>query len=299
MLYVIPPEWQLLYLGSSESLSIVQRNPAIQHHQTDGKLELRLAPRNESYGGREQRNRLLTDAAFYKEYLPAAEWLFMYHTDSILCANSPLDLNDWLKYDWVGAPWYNYDRWSGGGGLSLRRVSRIKQVLSFQTRQDDADSEDKWLSDRIKVLPGIKLPKPEVEKSFAVEGTWHEKPMGFHLPSSTDHLLKEAWDDPEHRKKAFEYCPEVKMIMNMKLERERCEEKPKEETPPTKEQIEKEMKEHLEKEMKEQAEKKAAMIIEEEKKHAKSENGKGAEASSAPRGDATLVLYTTVIAAAV
>lgn len=105
MLYVIPPEWQLLYLGSSESLSIVQRNPAIQHHQTDGKLELRLAPRNESYGGREQRNRLLTDAAFYKEYLPAAEWLFMYHTDSILCANSPLDLNDWLKYDWVGAPW--------------------------------------------------------------------------------------------------------------------------------------------------------------------------------------------------
>lgn len=123
--------------------------------------------------------------------------------------------------------------------------------------------------------------------------------MGFHLPSSTDHLLKEAWDDPEHRKKAFEYCPEVKMIMNMKLERERCEEKPKEETPPTKEQIEKEMKEHLEKEMKEQAEKKAAMIIEEEKKHAKSENGKGAEASSAPRGDATLVLYTTVIAAAV
>lgn len=161
--------------------------------------------------------------------------------------------------------------------------------MNFQTRQDDADSEDKWLSDRIKVLPKIKLPKPEVEKSFAVEGTWHEKPMGFHIPSSTDHLLKDAWDDPEHRKKAFDYCPEVKMIMNMKLERERCEVKANEEAAPSKEQIEKEMKEHMEKEMKEQADKKAASMVEEEKKHAKSES---------PQGHATLVLYTTVLAAA-
>ena len=84
---------------------MVNRSLAIQHHQNDGKIQLKLAPQNASYPGREQRNRLLTDAAFYKEYLPAAEWLFMYHADSILCANAENDLNDWLKYDWVGAPW--------------------------------------------------------------------------------------------------------------------------------------------------------------------------------------------------
>lgn len=192
---------------------------------------------------------------------------------------------------------YNYDHWNGGGGLSLRRVSRIQQVLKFQTRQDDADSEDRWLSDRIKVLPGIKLPKPEVEKSFAVEGIWDEKPMGFHLPSSSDHLLKEAWDDPGQRKKTFEYCPEVKMIMNMKLERERCEEKANEEVPQekeappekqTKEQVEKEMKEQMERAMKEQAEKNAA------------EKGKDKEDNVSTRDsrqDATLVIYQTVIEA--
>ena len=125
---------------------------------------------------------------------------------------------------------YNYGQWSGGGGLSLRRVSRIQQVLAFQTRQDDADSEDKWLSDRIRLLPGVKLPKPEIEKNFAVEGIWDEKPMGFHVPSSQEVLLQGVWNDPDQRKKIYEYCPELKMIMDMKLERERCEEKVEEQT---------------------------------------------------------------------
>lgn len=105
MVYVVPADWQLLYLGSTESLSRVSQSASIRHHQTDGKLELREVPQNASYKAQEQRNRLLTEDSFYKEYLPKAEWLLMYHADSILCANSRSDLNDWLKYDWVGAPW--------------------------------------------------------------------------------------------------------------------------------------------------------------------------------------------------
>lgn len=129
------------------------------------------------------------------------------------------------------------------------------QVLSFQTRQDDAESEDRWLTDRVKVLPGIKLPKAEVESSFVVEGIWHEKPMGFHLPSSDQNLLKGAWADADKRKKTFEYCPEVKMIMDMKLERERCAEVTSKVVPPekqTKEQIEQKIKEQIEKEVDEE-----------------------------------------------
>lgn len=132
----------------------------------------------------------------------------------------------------------------------MRRVSRIRQVLRFQTRQDDAEPEDKWLSDRIKVLPGVKLPKAEVEKKFAVEGIWDEKPLGIHVPSSSEVLHKDVWDDAGQRRKTLEYCPEIKMVMKMKLERERCKEKTAEEI-----QSEKEVKEQLEKQMKEQAEK--------------------------------------------
>ncbi|KAL8667739.1 MAG: hypothetical protein Q9168_007212 [Polycauliona sp. 1 TL-2023] len=223
-IYVLPPDWQLLYLGSAENLVQINRSIAIQHYQENGKIELRLAPRNSSYDAREQRNRILTDIAFYKEYVPRAEWLLMHHADSVLCANSPHDLNDWLEYDWVGAPWYNYNNWNGGGGLSLRRMSRIQQVLGFQSRQDDLEPEDKWFSDRVKLLPNVKLPKSEAEKKFAVEGIWDAKPMGIHVPSSDNVLLRDAWDDPGKRKQMLEYCPEIKMIMAMKLERERCEE---------------------------------------------------------------------------
>ncbi|KAL8825464.1 MAG: hypothetical protein Q9170_007778 [Blastenia crenularia] len=278
MPYVVPPDWQLFYLGSLESLSIVNKSIAIQHHQIDGKLQLKTAPRKESYAPREQRNRMLTDVAFYKEYLPAAEWLFMYHTDSILCANAQSDLNDWLKYDWVGAPCYAH--WSGGGGLSLRRVSRIQQVLNFQTRQDDADSEDRWLWDRVRLLPGVKLPKPEIEKMFAVEGVWDEKPMGFHMPSSSEILLKDVWDDPKQRKKTYEYCPEIKMIMNMKLERERCEEK-------TAEQVE------AEKKAKEQMEKEINERMREAEEIRKKQEVQGEAAKMAEDENPPLLIYLT------
>ncbi|KAL8894037.1 MAG: hypothetical protein Q9192_004684 [Flavoplaca navasiana] len=278
-IYVLPPEWQLLYLGSAESVAQVNQSIAIQHHQTDGKLGLKVAPQNASYDAKEQRNRLLTDVAFYKEYLPKAEWLLMHHADSILCANSPHDLNDWLKYDWVGAPWYNYGHWNGGGGLSLRRVSRIQQVLSFQSRQDDQDSEDKWLTDRIKVLPNVKLPKYEAEKNFAVEGVWDEKPMGIHVPSSSDVLLRDVWDNPERRKQMLEYCPEIKMIVAMKLERERCQEEKVDEQAEAAKQAEiakqaeaeklKEAEQRVEKEKKKKKKK-----IEEEKQEKESEDSK-------------------------
>ncbi|KAL9031621.1 MAG: hypothetical protein Q9196_000378 [Gyalolechia fulgens] len=270
MLYVVPPEWQLVYLGSTESLSLVQKSPGIQHQQTDGKLQLRVAPRNTSYAAQEQRNRLLTDVAFYQEYLPAAEWLLMYHADSILCANAPTDLNDWLKYDWIGTPWYNHGQWRGGGGLSLRRVSRIQQVLKFQTRQDDVEPEDKWLADRIKVLPGVKLPKAEAEKRFAVEGIWDEKPLGIHVPSSNEVLHTDVWDDPGQRKKILEYCPEIKMIMTMKLERERCEEKTAEQM-----RLENEAREQIEKQIEEQIE--AAEQVRKEKEREEEGKEKSAE----------------------
>ncbi|KAL9608611.1 MAG: hypothetical protein Q9167_006572 [Letrouitia subvulpina] len=227
MLIVIPPEWSLLFLGSGENLAMINTSIGIQSYQAIDKLEVRQMTRNESFSATEQRNRMLTDISFYEHYVPSAEWLLIFSPDSILCANSKKDLNDWLTYDWVGAPWYpnaGGAGWSGGGGLSLRRVSRIKQVLQFQTRLDDGASEDKWLNDRIKVLPDINLPKPEIEKQFTVEGVWHERPMGFHLPTRNKGLLKSVWENRDQRKQIFEYCPEIKIIMEMKLERERCQE---------------------------------------------------------------------------
>jgi hypothetical protein len=45
--------------------------------------------------------------------------------------------------------------------------------------------------------------------------------MGYHVRA--DNLADDVWRDPVRRKSNFDYCPELSMVMDMKLEQERCE----------------------------------------------------------------------------
>ena len=115
------------------------------------------------------------------------------------------------------------DRFAGNGGLSIRRVSVIKQVLGFQQRYNDTEPEDEWFGKRMVTLPGAKVANAEQEQRFSVEDVWHPKPLGFHVRDGGKNLADAVWKDPMRRKQNFEYCPELVMIMPMKLERQRCE----------------------------------------------------------------------------
>ena len=166
------------------------------------------------------------------------------------------------------------DKLGGGGGLSLRRVSRIKQVLNFQSRQDDGDPEDRWFVGRIGTLPGARMPPPEVEKRFSVQGVWHEKPMGYHVGANGENLHRGVWDNEEQRKKIYEYCPEIKMVLNMKFEREKCTEeevKAKQEADHKKEE---EIKKKIEEQRKKQEEKEKQKDEKEDKTKDKKEDKK-------------------------
>ena len=103
-------------------------------------------------------------------------------------------------------------------------MSRIKEVLQFQSRQDENSVEDRWLVDRLGLMPDAKMASAEIEAGFSVEGVWHDKPMGYHLSSSGSGLHKGVWDSAQQRHRIFEYCPEIKMIMDMRFSRERCSE---------------------------------------------------------------------------
>ena len=120
------------------------------------------------------------------------------------------------------------DRFGGNGGLSLRRVSRVKEVLAFQKREHNSASEDQWLSSRVGLVPGAHMASPEVGQHFAVEDIWADRPMGYHInptmgPGASS---AEVWELQNRRKAIFEYCPEIKIVLDMRLERERCLEPP-------------------------------------------------------------------------
>jgi hypothetical protein len=113
------------------------------------------------------------------------------------------------------------DRFSGNGGLSLRRVSAIRRVLSFQARYNDTEPEDEWFGKRLWVLRGEKVASG-TNGVLAVEDVYIDNAMGYHIRDGGLGINPAVWKLPEQRKKIFEYCPELSLIMDMKLERERC-----------------------------------------------------------------------------
>jgi hypothetical protein len=113
------------------------------------------------------------------------------------------------------------DRFSGNGGLSLRKVSAIRRVLAFQQRENNTAAEDEWFGGRVWVLPGANVASG-TNGQLAVEDTYIPNPMGFHVRDGGNNLADAVWKNHAQRKQIFEYCPELSLIMDMKLERERC-----------------------------------------------------------------------------
>ncbi|KAK7751303.1 hypothetical protein SLS62_006709 [Diatrype stigma] len=166
---VVPPDWRFRFMGSPESVASINASVAIRQQVAAGKLDLTYIPRNMSTASQELISRFLTNRWLYETVLQPAEWLLVFQTDSILCANSRQNLNDFLEYDWVGAPWNPSGRFGGNGGLSLRRVSAIVDILRDQVRADDSEPEDVWLTERLGHRPGAKMANGSLSLTFSGE----------------------------------------------------------------------------------------------------------------------------------
>ncbi|KAI0402955.1 hypothetical protein F4802DRAFT_334103 [Xylaria palmicola] len=166
---VVPPDWRFRFMGSPESVSSVNSSYAVRSQVGAGKLDLTYIPTNMSTDGQEMISRFLTSLWLYETVLQPAEWLLVFQTDSILCANSRQNLNDFLDYDWVGAPWNPSGRFGGNGGLSLRRVSAIIEVLRNQVRADNSEPEDVWLTERLGHRPGARMANGSLSLTFSGE----------------------------------------------------------------------------------------------------------------------------------
>ncbi|KAJ2905199.1 hypothetical protein MKZ38_006105 [Zalerion maritima] len=248
---VIPPDWRFRFMGSQESVAFLNESMAIRQQVSAGKLDLTYIPSNMTTGSQEEISRFLTTLWLYEVVLQPAEWLLLFQTDSVLCANTDKSLNDFLEYDWVGAPWNPNGRFGGNGGLSLRRVSAIIEILRNQERIDGSEPEDVWLTDRLGHRPGSLLANGTLSLAFSgemhggekehlmrggkgqyngsleavehgeyVKGVddWREgfyEPMGYHTGGSGKFLHPGVWGSPTKRKHIWQYCPEVKMTLNM------------------------------------------------------------------------------------
>ncbi|KAL8648104.1 MAG: hypothetical protein Q9210_005181 [Variospora velana] len=202
-------------MSSEEALAYINSSKAIQYQVGIGKLDLTHIPKNMSVTTQEQISEFFTTLWVYDNLLKPAENLLVFQTDSILCSQSGKSLNDWLDYDWVGAPWSRGSRYGGNGGLSMRKVSSIITVLRNQIRIPESEPEDIWLSERLGHLTGAKLANGTVANEFSVENTYADRPMGYHLGHSGRQNPAAYLGTPEKREQVWDYCPEIKMLTDM------------------------------------------------------------------------------------
>ncbi|KAF3918439.1 hypothetical protein ABW21_db0201755 [Orbilia brochopaga] len=164
-------------------------------------------------------SRVFTDKSFYK-ILEPAEWLFIFQTDSMICANSGQSLNDWVdkEYTWVGASWGKAMKYGGNGGFSLRRISHILRLLESQVRFADEPLEDHWMTERLAHMPGTKMANGTEEMAFSVELVPYPRPLGYHTGWGGKLLMASVWTWKKDRDQILGYCPEMKMFLPMLLE---------------------------------------------------------------------------------
>jgi hypothetical protein len=120
----------------------------------------------------EQYNTMLMSSAFYK-CIPT-ETLLLFQTDSMIL--EPTKLEEFLSYDYVGAPWKSGH--VGNGGLSLRKKTKMITVITtvnqFQSNEDVYFSTQK--------IVALNKPAFEDAQRFSVETVFYPSPFGIHAP---------------------------------------------------------------------------------------------------------------------
>jgi len=112
-------------------------------------------------------NLFINNYEFY-DNIPT-EIFLVFQTDTMINTQYKHLINDFLEYDYVGAPW----TWGevGNGGLSLRRKSKMLKIMKNDTKKHLPEDVYFAMSDV------IKLHKPTFEKSkeFSMEMIFSEK----------------------------------------------------------------------------------------------------------------------------
>jgi hypothetical protein len=169
----LPTNWNIVIKHGSTNAEFVKN--IIDNELSSFKDRIKMVNLNIDNLSIDDYNKLLKSKKFY-DNIPT-EIFLIFQTDSIICPNDKHLLTEFLQYDYVGAPWTDGN--VGNGGLSLRRKSKMLEIIS-KCKMDN-QNEDIFFSNS---CSGIKLYKPtsEIAKRFSVETVYNEHSFGVHKP---------------------------------------------------------------------------------------------------------------------
>jgi len=133
--------------------------------------------------------------SLYLWNLFTSQKVLIYQEDSIIFKSN---INDFIEYDYIGAPWVemtNYSYPGGNGGFSLRTVDTMKAVINNYPVFDNNRTIYDILNDKTITIPGNedvyyyntimnnsmgKLANLDVSKSFSIEFIYYDDSFGAH-----------------------------------------------------------------------------------------------------------------------
>ncbi|KAL9001552.1 MAG: hypothetical protein Q9169_000127 [Polycauliona sp. 2 TL-2023] len=224
---VLGPEWPIKVLHRSDNRDQFLSSSAFQRQILSGHITLQQLPSNVTLTSREAVSKLLTEPGLYRSLAPYKHLLF-FQSDSILCANSPRMVEDFLQYDFIGAPIDAEYGHGMNGGLSLRNREKMLEVLGRSkftgSPENGSEFEDQWFYQKLSELPvgphnetGANLPSREVAAEFSVETIWKQQPFGLHQVS--------RWQ-AKHMKELDQWCPEYRIAGDVAFPEGASREKP-------------------------------------------------------------------------
>lgn len=118
-------------------------------------------------------NMLLTNGGFWKSIYNNPEYVLIFQTDCILLKDN---IDEFLQYDMIGAPWRHSPYKGCNGGFSLRKREAMIDIC--KKCEYKYENEDGWFS----YTNADKLKNPElIEKmKFSMETIWSPSPTGMH-----------------------------------------------------------------------------------------------------------------------
>ncbi|KAI9851951.1 MAG: hypothetical protein M1838_002240 [Thelocarpon superellum] len=206
---VLGPDWTIHTYHGPDNVGLFDA-PAIQRLIAQGQMHLSSLPADAVLTSAAGVSHFLTRAWIWEQLAPASHVL-VFQSDSVLCANSHQRVEDFLEYDFVGAPIASEYGQGYNGGLSLRRRERMLDVVRTYNWSEHDTFEDQWFFDKLHRLEqqgddleSSRLPSLDVASKFSTETVWHATPLGLHQPW--------RWWQGESLETLKAWCPEASLI---------------------------------------------------------------------------------------
>lgn len=162
----LPEDWGITFFGSKENESKVR-----EYSQYINFVLLDRSINTLAY------NQLLTSAWFW-DRVPYQKALIFQHDSKLLRDG----IEEFLDWDFIGAPWGHFNMLGGNGGLSLRSKNKMLDVIDFIDFDfKQHGNEDVYFCKYLPMVGGKIAPKEEAMK-FSVETIFYPTPIGVHAP---------------------------------------------------------------------------------------------------------------------